>query len=64
MTGLIAEVRSSMEDLLSMLPMTEVRCPCSRYQSFSFSLGFGAQGVAPRADAGLFFAEGFLDTKS
>ena len=31
-----SEVRSSMEDLLSMLPMTGVRCPCSRYQSFSF----------------------------
>ncbi len=28
------------------------------------SLGFGAQGVAPRADAGWFFAEGFLNTKS
>src|SRR5208282_4545366 len=42
MTRLMAEVRSSLEDVLSMLSITGVRCPCSRP---SLSLGCCGSGA-------------------
>ncbi len=48
MTRLMAEVRSSMEDVLSMLSITGVRCPCSRP-----SLSLGCRGSGAVSGPGL-----------